>query len=102
MTMRSFLRAQPDGVFLSVKLQPRASADEICQPVGDELRIRVTAPPVDASANRALVRLVAEHLDCPPNRVALVKGQTSRHKVIKINGMAPEEVLGKLLKAAKD
>ena len=60
----SFLRAQPDGVLLSVKLQPRASKNEIGAPLGDELKIKVTAPPVDAAANQALIKLLAEKLDC--------------------------------------
>jgi uncharacterized protein (TIGR00251 family) len=97
MTMPSFLRVQPDGVLLAVKLQPRASTNEICEPQGDELRIRVTAPPVDAAANQALVRLLAERLDCPPRRVELLRGQTSRHKLVKIYGMTPEAVLEKLI-----
>ena len=59
-----YVRDQVDGVLLSVKLQPRASADEIGEPLGGELRIKVTAPPVDAAANEALVRLLAEVLEC--------------------------------------
>jgi uncharacterized protein len=96
MTMPPFLRVQTDGLLLSVKLQPRASANEIGEALGNELRIKVTAPPVDAAANEALVRLLAERLDCPRNRVELVRGHTSRHKVIKLYGLAPEAVLAKL------
>lgn len=94
--MPNFLREQPDGVLLSVKLQPRASANEIGEPLGDELRIKVTAPPVDAAANEALVRLLADTLDCPRGRVELVRGHTSRHKLIKLYGFTAAEVLGKL------
>ena len=96
MTIPPFLRSQPDGVLLSIKLQPRASIDDIGEPLGNELRIKVTAPPVDSAANEALLRLLAERLDCPRNRVQLVRGQTSRHKIIKIYGVSTEEVLGKL------
>ena len=46
-----FLTVQTDGVSLAIKLQPRASANEIGEPLGNELRIKVTAPPVDAAAN---------------------------------------------------
>lgn len=99
MTMPGFLRAQADGVLLSVKLQPRASANEIGEALGNELRIKVTAPPVDAAANEALVKLLAQHLDCPRNRVELVRGHTSRHKTIKLYGLAPEDVVAKLGKA---
>jgi uncharacterized protein (TIGR00251 family) len=94
--MPGFLRVQADGVLLSVKLQPRASANEIGDALGNELRIKVTAPPVDAAANEALVKLLAQHLDCPRNRVELVRGHTSRHKTIKLHGLTPEDIVKKL------
>jgi uncharacterized protein (TIGR00251 family) len=93
----TFLRETPGGTLLSVKLQPRASKNEIGTTLGDELRIKVTAPPVDAAANEALVELLAEKLDCARGRVALVRGQKSRHKVVKLHGFKPEEVLQKLM-----
>jgi uncharacterized protein (TIGR00251 family) len=95
-TLPGFLHAQPDGTLLSVKLQPRASANEVGDPLGDELRIKVTAPPVDAAANEALIKLLAETLDCARGRIELLRGHKSRHKVIKLHGLTPEEVLGKL------
>lgn len=97
MPLPNFLRAQSDGVLLSVKLQPRASANEIGEPLGDELRVKVTAPPVDAAANEALLRLLSEKLDCPRNCVELVRGHTSRRKVIKLHGLSAETVAAKLL-----
>ena len=92
----TFLRAQSDGVLLSIKLQPRASANAIGEVLGGELRVKVTAPPVDAAANGALVKLLAEVLDCPRNRVELVRGHTSRHKIVKIYGISPETAAEKL------
>ncbi|MGA2787954.1 MAG: DUF167 domain-containing protein [Verrucomicrobiota bacterium] len=97
MAIPNFLRAQPDGVLLSVKLQPRASKNEIGGPLGDELKIKVTAPPVDAAANEALVQLLADRLDCARGRVELVRGRKSRHKVVKLHGFALAEVVQKLL-----
>ena len=94
--LHGFLRAQPDGTLLSVKLQPRASINEIGEPLGDELRIKVTAPPVDAAANEALIKLLAEKLDCARGRVELVRGHKSRHKIVKLYGFMPEEVFKKL------
>lgn len=96
MSLPTYLRAQADGVWLSIKLQPRASANEIGEALGNELRVKVTAPPVDSAANEALVRFLAETLDCPRNAVELVRGQTSRHKVVKVRGMTAEEVGRKL------
>jgi uncharacterized protein (TIGR00251 family) len=91
-----YLRVQPNCVWEAIKLQPRASANEIGEALGNELRVKVTAPPVDSAANEALVRLLVEKLDCSGSRVELVHGQTSRHKIVKILGMAIEEVLKKL------
>ncbi len=96
MPLLNFLRPQPDGTLLFVKLQPRASANEIGEPLGDELRIKVTAPPVDAAANEALIKLLAEKLDCARGRVELMRGHKSRHKIVKLHGFAVEEVFKKL------
>ena len=96
MSTPAFLRVQADGILLSIKLQPRAAANQIGEPLGNELRMKVTAPPVDAAANEALVKLLAEILDCPRNRVELVRGHTSRHKVIKVFGLSEEAVLARL------
>jgi len=96
MSAPSYLRAQSDGVLLAIKLQPRASANEIGFPLGEELRIKVTAPPVDAAANEALLQLLSERLDCPRRQLALVRGQTSRHKVVKIYSLSMAEVAERL------
>jgi len=90
------LTVQPDGVTLAIKLQPRASADQIGEALGAELRIKVTAPPVDAAANEALIRLLAERLDCPRSAVQLVRGHNSRHKIIKLHGVSVKTVLARL------
>jgi uncharacterized protein (TIGR00251 family) len=87
-----FLKAQPDGVLLAVKVQPRASRDEIGEPLGNELRIKVTAPPVDSAANEAVVKLLAKTLGVGRGSVELVRGQTSRHKVFKLHGLKVDEV----------
>jgi uncharacterized protein (TIGR00251 family) len=94
----SYLRAQTGGVLLSLKVQPRASKDEIVPQsgIGDELRVKVTAPPVDSAANEALLRLLAAVLACGRNRIELVRGQTSRHKLIMLHGFSIDEVLKKI------
>ena len=92
----TFLRETAGGTLLSVKLQPRASKNEIGAPLGDELKIKVTAPPVDAAANQALVEFLAEKLNCSRGKVELLRGQTSRHKTILLHGFTPDEVFKKL------
>jgi hypothetical protein len=98
MALPAYVHTQPDGVLLSLKVQPRASSNTVVGPIGNELRVKVTAPPVDAAANEALVRFLAAHLGCPRNRVELVRGHTSRHKVVKIYGIAAEEIIARLEK----
>ena len=96
MSFPAFLRVQADGVLLSVKLQPRASANQIGDALGGELRIKVTAPPVEAAANEALLKFLARQLDCPRNRLELVRGHTSRHKTVKLYGFTADEAVRKL------
>ena len=96
MTLPSFIRVQPDGVFLAIKLQPRASANEVGEPLGEELRVKVTAPPVDSAANDALIQLLADHLGCARNRIELVRGHTSRHKLVKLYGLSAQNAATKL------
>jgi uncharacterized protein (TIGR00251 family) len=86
----------PGGALLRLKVQPRASRDEIGPVAGDELRVRVTAPPVDAAANEAVLRFLADHLRVRRGDVRLIRGQTSRHKTIAIQGLSPEEVAARL------
>jgi len=96
MSLPGYLKAQPDGVVLSVKVRPRAARNAVGEPLGNELRVQVTAPPVDAAANAALVRLLADALGCPRHRIELLRGHTSRHKVLKVHGVSAETALAKL------
>ena len=92
----SCLKASPGGVSLQVKVQPRASRNEIGEAQAGELRIKVTAPPVEAAANQAVLDLLADVLDCPRGDVRIVRGQTSRHKTVWISGVSEAVVLAKL------
>ncbi len=92
----AFMRVQGGNVYLSIKLQPRASKNEIGEALGSELRIRVAAPPVDAAANEALLLLLSEALDCPRGAVQLVRGHTSRHKTVLIQDLTPADILARL------
>jgi uncharacterized protein (TIGR00251 family) len=91
-----FLKPHPEGVCVFVKLQPRASSSEIGEGVGGELKIKVTAPPVDSAANEALLKLLATALDCPRSALQLLRGRTSRHKQVLVQGMTSDAVLAKL------
>jgi uncharacterized protein len=81
---------------VKVRLQPRASRDEIVGERAGILLVRLTAPPVEGRANEALCRLLARQLGIAPTRVSLLKGTKSRDKVIQVKGLASTEIAHKL------
>jgi hypothetical protein len=74
------------NVDLHVRLQPRARREEVVGERGGAIVIRVTAPPVDGKANAALCAFVARAAGVPPSRVSVVRGQTARDKVVRVDG----------------
>ncbi len=72
---------------IAVRLQPRAHRDELLGLRDGVLIARVSAPPLDGRANRALCRLLARRLAVAPSRVVLVRGERSREKMLRIDGL---------------
>jgi uncharacterized protein len=72
---------------LRVRLQPRARRDEVVGEREGRIVIRVTAPPVDGRANAALCALVAKAAGVAPSRVAVVRGQGARDKLVRVEGV---------------
>ncbi|HEU5397276.1 MAG TPA: DUF167 domain-containing protein [Verrucomicrobiae bacterium] len=58
--------------------------------------MKVTAPPVDAAANAALIEFLAATLDHPRSRIEIIRGHKSRHKIVGIAGLPPELLRQKL------
>ncbi len=79
-----------DGValVLTLHVQPGARRTEVAGVHGDALRIRLAAPPVDGKANAELVRFLADAFGVPRQQVTLVRGETSRRKVVRIDSPA--------------
>jgi len=101
MSLPSCIQVRADGVWIALKVQPRASRNEVGAVVGGALKVKVTAPPVDSAANEAVLRLLADVLDCPRNAVQLVRGATARNKVIGVTGLTGEAIAARLLTAAR-
>ena len=74
-------------ITLTIRIQPRASKNEIVTMVSGGLKIRLTAPPVDGAANEALLKFLADTLSIPKSRVEIVSGHTSREKIVRISGI---------------
>ena len=87
---------------MRIRLQPRARRDEVVGERAGAIVIRVTAPPVDGKANAALCAFVAKILRIPSSRVEVVRGQTSRDKVVRIEGVAQDELRVALLRQCAD
>ncbi len=77
---------------LSIRIQPRASKNEVIRMENGGLKVRLTAPPVDGAANEALVRYLSDLLHVAKSQIEIVSGHTSREKSVKISGMSDEQI----------
>jgi uncharacterized protein len=96
MDLPGYLRTQGGAVQVFVKVQPRSSRNEVGSVAANELKIKVTAPPVDAAANQALLEFLAERLDCGRSALQIVRGHKSRHKTILVQGIGIPELVRRL------
>jgi uncharacterized protein (TIGR00251 family) len=88
------------GVIFSVRVQPRASKDEIAGEMGGALRVRLRAPAVEDRANEALVEYLAQLLKRPRSAVRILSGERSRTKRLEISGVTQQQIFGLLLEDA--
>jgi uncharacterized protein len=84
------------GIVFSVHVQPRASKNEISGLQGDEIKLRLTSPPVEDAANRLCVEFLAKRLGIAKSRVTIVAGAKSRHKTIAVEGITGDDILSLL------
>jgi uncharacterized protein len=82
---------------LKVRVQPRAKRTEVAGEREGAIVIRVNAPPVDGRANEAVCRLIAKRLGVAVGAVHVVRGQTAREKVVRIDGIDAAHARGALL-----
>lgn len=80
------------AVRFNVRVQPRSSREGVDGVHGDALRVRVNAPPVDGAANEAVVEVIAAALGVPRRAVRIVSGESSRSKVIEVEGVTVSQV----------
>ena len=91
--MSGWFRVAADGrITLTLHIQPGAKKTETAGLHGDALKIRLAAPPVEGKANEALIKFIAEALKLPKSAVNLKSGQTSRRKVLEVQGATSEAV----------
>ena len=88
----------PDGAMIfAVRVQPRASKDEIAGEMGGAIRVRLRAPALEDRANEALVELLAELLKTPKSAVRILSGDRSRNKRVEVRGVTEKQILDLLV-----
>lgn len=87
----------PPSCRLNFKVIPGAPRDEIAGELGDAIRVKLRAPPVDGRANAALVAFLAEQLGLHASAVQLVAGATGRRKIVALAGVSLAEARQRLL-----
>ena len=80
----SWYRWEGSDLILHLRIQPRAAHDEIAGPLGNTLKIRLTAPPVDGKANERLRKFLSEQCGVAKSQVTVLSGDTSRDKRVRI------------------
>jgi uncharacterized protein (TIGR00251 family) len=81
---------------LALKVIPNAPRNEILGRLGDAIKVKIHAPPVEGRANDALCDYLAERLGLPRRAVTVMRGDTSRLKVVRIDGLNTGEALSRL------
>ncbi len=87
-----YLKKHPDGITFKVRVQPRAKMNTVVGLLGDALKIKLTAPPVDGAANMMCLKFLAGLLNIPKSALEIVSGKTGREKMIRLTVLKQEDI----------
>ncbi len=93
---RYIFSASTEGVVLNVRAQPKSSRSGVEGVLGDAIKVRIKAAPVDGKANRELVEIIADALGVAKSRVTLKSGESSKTKRVLVKGVDELWILQKL------
>jgi len=89
-------------VALAIRVTPRAKRNEIVEILSDQtIKVRLTAPPVEGKANRALIKFIAKLTGVPKNKVEIVAGKGARDKLVSILDVESADVQAAIAKQLK-
>ena len=77
---------------IRVKVLPKSSRDEVIGMEEGVCRVKIKAPPVDGKANKALIKALSKAFNLPKRKIEIISGWTSRHKRVRIHGLAPKDI----------
>lgn len=72
-------------MFLNIKVIPKSSLNKVIKLSEIELKVKLTSPPVDGEANKKLIKILSKEYKVAKSRIKIVKGETSKNKVVEIN-----------------
>lgn len=81
---------EQQNLLLRLYIQPKASRDQWCGIHGDELKLAITAPPVDGKANQHIIKLLSKAFKVPKGSIEIQKGELGRHKQVRV--IAPQQL----------
>ena len=87
---------------LKIRVQPKASRNQVDGFEEGTLRLRVTAPPTEGKANAGVIALMAKTLGVSQSRLEIVRGRGSRDKVVAIDTLSEQEVHRRIAAVIKD
>ena len=92
----------PEASF-TVRVTPRAAENGVTRAADQSISVRTTCAPVDRAANKAVIKLLSDALGCPRSSLRIKSGETSRNKVLVIEGVGDQELLRRIgqIKPAK-
>ena len=73
-----------DGLKIKIKISPNSSKNEIIKNK-DEVKIKITAQPIDGKANKALIEFLSKEFKIPKTSIEILKGNSSKEKTILFN-----------------
>jgi uncharacterized protein (TIGR00251 family) len=88
------IRQDGEDVLIGIKAVPGASRDQLAGAIGERLKVRISAPPEDGKANKAICRLIAAALRVKGRDVTIESGRSSREKTVRIAGVVVADVAG--------
>ena len=91
-----YLKAHQDGIILKVKVTPNSSRNALAPEQGDRLSVKLTSPPVEGKANKQLLKFIGKKLGVPPSSIIVLRGHSSREKVLFVPGIDQDCALEKL------
>lgn len=95
--LESIITVKDNALRIPCYIQPRASRSQISGIHDHQLKISITAPPVDGKANAELRRFMAGKLDIPKSSISIISGETGRRKILEIRQLSAAEFIRRII-----